>query len=126
MEISLSEDMTSADRPSNSREPNSKSEKKAEEKKKFSWPIYKRFFKYTMNRGKEALLCLILTLVSGVIIALFPWKVGVVLDLVTEVALKNEETSREELSRNLYQLAGLILLKGIFTFLRFTRMQLIQ
>ena len=75
----------------------SKKQKKEKEEKKFSWPIYKRFFRYTLNRWKSALLCLIFIIVNGFTVSIFPWKVGVVLDLITAASNTKSEEKVSEL-----------------------------
>lgn len=105
-----------------------KKEEEAEKPKGPTWPVYKRFFAYTLKRWKTALLCVVLTILSGFANSIFPWQVGLLLDLVTNQTINNVETEkfREKLVMHLWILAGITVGMGLMTFLRFVALQLFQ
>jgi hypothetical protein len=55
-------------------------EKKKKEKKKFSWPIWKKLFQYTLRRKYHMLLSLALNIGFAMSVSLLPLKIGNVLD----------------------------------------------
>ena len=122
-EDSLSEDMSESLSSSGDFQ---RSGKKEGKKKKIEWSIYRKFFGFTIKRWKLALVSVILTIISGILTSIFPWKVGVVLDMVTEATRDNVEANIQKLKHHVYSLACLGLLMGVFTFLRYIRMQLFQ
>ena len=83
--------------------------KKGYKKEKIEWSIYRKFFRFTIRRWKLALLSVFLTIVSGVLMSIFPWKAGVVLDMVTEATRDNVEANIQKLKHHVYCLAGLSL-----------------
>ena len=48
------------------------------------WPVYRQFFKYTLKRWKLALVCMMVSMLSGLVNSLFPLKLGDLLDVITE------------------------------------------
>ncbi len=55
------------------------------EDNQFSWPVYKKFFRYTMNRWRLALFGFVFTIISAFLTSLIPYKVGDILDSITMV-----------------------------------------
>lgn len=53
------------------------------------WPIYKQFFGYTLKRWQWALFCVFISLFSGFLNSIFPLRLGVLLDTITNQAKVN-------------------------------------
>jgi len=60
--------------------------KKERPKKKFSWPIWKKLFRYSMERKIHFFSSLALNIGFAVIASLLPLKVGEVLDEITKTS----------------------------------------
>lgn len=67
-----------------SRRLNNKEKKGDDARKKMPWPVYKKFLRYSLRRWKFGLLCMIVTIISAATSSIFPWKIGLLLDLVSK------------------------------------------
>lgn len=78
-------EMSEVSSPRRSSRRSENNEKKSDDaRKKLPWPVYKKFLKYSLRRWKFGLMCIIVTIVSAVISSIFPWKIGLLLDLVSK------------------------------------------
>lgn len=90
--------------------------------------VYHKFFKYTKNRWKLGLFAVITTTLSGVIVSIFPWKLGQLLDLVTKQIDNNVHTAeyKQSLVIDMLELTLITLMIALFTFLRTVSLEIFQ
>lgn len=63
--------------------------------KTFTSPqIYRKFFKYTLRRWKFGIVILIITILSGIVSSIFPYQLGVLVDIVSKQTDNNKEPEK--------------------------------
>jgi hypothetical protein len=72
--------------PSQVKEEGHKHKKRGKKEKKFSWPIWRKLFDYTIRRKFLAFLGLLLSICFAMSVSLLPLKVGQLLDQITQTS----------------------------------------
>lgn len=66
-----------------------------EGKKTYTNPqIYRKFFKYTLRRWKFGIVIVIITILSGVVSSVFPYQLGVLVDIVSKQTDNNVDPEK--------------------------------
>lgn len=73
-------------------------------------------------------MCVLITIFSGFVASIFPWKVGILLDIVTQQNEDNDshQTSKINLIFNMIQLTFITLLITVLSFLRSMTLKIYQ
>jgi|LakMenEpi03Aug12_release.lakeMendotaPanAssembly.Ray.scaffolds.fasta_scaffold2659000_1 ABC-type methionine transport system permease subunit len=73
-------------------------------------------------------MCVLITIFSGFVASIFPWKVGILLDIVTQQNQDNNEheTCKINLILNMIQLTFITLLITVLSFLRSMTLKIYQ